>query len=150
MRLGALAGELEEAPDPGYQLHVPPRVLRAVLDGRATWETALLSMRCRLSRDPDRYDSTLMALLTWGDRPAQTRALAAQRGSGETIFRDGLVMQRWCPHAGEDLTYATVEGGVIDCPRHHWRWDAVTGECLAGGDVRLRVVAAPAMTGGPG
>jgi UDP-MurNAc hydroxylase len=48
-------------------------------------------------------------------------------------------MQRFCPHAGEDLTYATIYDDVIECPRHHWKWDARTGECLDGGTIPLRV-----------
>lgn len=139
VRLGRVAGLLEEAPEPGWRIHVPPRVLRAVLDGRAAWETALLSMRARLHEGPGGYDSSLMGLLTAGHRPAQMRTLAQLRDSSEEVARDGVTMQRWCPHAGEDLTYATVRDGLIECPRHHWQWDTATGRCIAGGDVPLRV-----------
>jgi UDP-MurNAc hydroxylase len=139
VRLGTVAGQLEdEPPEPSYRLHVPPRVLRAVLDGRATWETALLSMRLRLD-EPHGYDSTAMGLLMFGDRPAQTMQMVRQRDNGESVVRDGLEMQRWCPHAGEDLSLASVRDGVIECARHHWRWDASTGRCIAGGDLPLRV-----------
>ena len=138
VRLGAVP--LEEDPaEPGWRIHVPPRVLRAILDGRASWETALLSMRARLHEGPGGYDSVLLGLLQAGHRPAQTRTLARLRDDGEEIERDGLVMQRWCPHAGEDLTYATVRDGTVECPRHHWRWDTATGRCTAGGDMPLRV-----------
>lgn len=139
VRLGAVAGLLEDAPEPGWRIHTPPRVLRAVLDGEATWETALLSMRARLHEGAGGFDSTLLTLLTAGHRPAQTRTLAALRDTTEEITRDGVVMQRWCPHAGEDLTYATLSRGEVECPRHHWRWDTATGRCTAGGDVPLRV-----------
>lgn len=137
--LGLLRGELEQAPEPHYVLDVPPRVLRAVLDGHASWETALLSNRIRLHRDPDVYDTTLMGLLSFGDRPVQTLAMARQREAGEMISIGGRTFQRWCPHAREDLTFATMTGGVIECPRHHWRWDAVTGECLSGQGIALHV-----------
>ena len=139
MSLGQLAPHLEEAPGPGWRISVPPRVLRAVLDGRATWETALLSMRLRLHEGSSGYDSTLLALLTCGQRPAQTRTLARLRDDREMTEVDGVVMQRWCPHGGEDLTSATVTGGIVECPRHRWRWDAATGRCVAGGDLPLRV-----------
>jgi UDP-MurNAc hydroxylase len=62
-----------------------------------------------------------------------------ERNNTETIERNGLRMQRYCPHAGEDLTFAKIEGGTIECPRHHWMWDAETGSCLAKGTVPLRV-----------
>nr|WP_272923977.1 Rieske 2Fe-2S domain-containing protein [Streptomyces sp. SID3343] len=56
-------------------------------------------------------------------------------------------MQRFCPHAGEDLAHADVthdeiEAGVLECPRHHWKWRLDTGECVAGGTVPLRVAPA--------
>lgn len=139
VRLGHLAGQLEEAPQPGWRIHVPPRVLRAILDGRANWESALLSMRLRLHEGSGGYDSTLLSLLTCGQRPAQTRTLARLRDDSEDIEKGGVVMQRWCPHGGEDLTFAPVAGGVVECPRHHWQWDTTSGRCVAGGDLPLRV-----------
>jgi hypothetical protein len=46
-------------------------------------------------------------------------------GFENLIVRDGLRMQRYCPHAGEDLTYARIAGGRV--------------ECLEKGDIALRV-----------
>jgi UDP-MurNAc hydroxylase len=142
IRLGRLAERsvFEDDPaDPDYTLHVPPRVLRAVLDGVIGWEEALLSMRLTLQRTPDVFDLTLMSLLRYGNQPTQTMQLVRERENTETIERDGLRMQRFCPHAGEDLAHATVSDGVVECPRHHWKWDARTGECLDGGAIPLRV-----------
>ncbi|MGW2397858.1 MBL fold metallo-hydrolase [Kitasatospora sp. NPDC001664] len=149
VRLGELAErvELEDEPvDPGYTIRVPPRALRAVLDGRTGWEEALLSMRLSLHRDPDVFDLTLLSLLRYGHQPAQTRQLVHERsGAGDAVVeRDGLRFQRYCPHAGEDLAHAEVADGVIECPRHHWRWDARTGRCLSGGTLPLRVEPAAA------
>ncbi|WP_354642062.1 MBL fold metallo-hydrolase [Kitasatospora camelliae] len=141
--LGELAArvELEEDPaDPSYTIAVPPRALRAVLDGRTGWEEALLSMRLALHRDPDVFDLTLLSLLRYGHQPAQTRQLVRERARpAETIRRDGLRLQRYCPHAGEDLTHAVIADGVVECPRHHWRWSAETGACLSGGTLPLFV-----------
>jgi Rieske [2Fe-2S] domain len=95
-------------------------------------------MRLTLHRTPDVFDLTLMSLLRYGNRPAQTMQLVRERENTETIERDGLRMQRWCPHAGEDLTFATVCDGVLECPRHHRKWDVRTGDCLDGGTVSLR------------
>jgi UDP-MurNAc hydroxylase len=130
--LNLVAETLEEAPDPHYTMQVSPRVLRAVLDGRATWETALLSNRIELRRNPDEYDLTLMSLLTFGDRPAQTVAMKRLQQDEEDTTKDGYIFQRWCPHAGEDLSTAPICNGVIECPRHNWKWDLTTGECLKG------------------
>jgi UDP-MurNAc hydroxylase len=131
--------ESEEPFDPEYTFVISPRVLRAILEGRTGWEEALLSMRIRLHRDPDVFDLQFMSLLRYGNEPAQIMHMVRERQSGETIERDGLRMQRFCPHAGEDLTHATICDGVVECPRHHWRWSAWTGECLSGGTVPLKV-----------
>lgn len=145
VRLGQLAQDFviegEEPYDPEYTLVVPPRVLAAILRGHTGWEEALLSMRIGLSRDPDAFDPRFMGLLRYGNEPVQTLFMAreAERSRAETIERDGLRMQRYCPHAGEDLTHATVCNGVIECPRHHWKWDAATGRCLEGGNIPLKV-----------
>jgi len=143
VRLGRLAEQFviegEEPYDPEYTLFVSPHVLRAIVEGRTGWEEALLSNRVTRHRNPDVFDLTLMGLLRYGNEPVQTLQIAREQNSTETIERDGLRMQRFCPHAGEDLTHATVCDGVVECPRHHWRWDAWTGVCLSGGMIGLRV-----------
>lgn len=143
VRLGQLAEhfviEGEEPYDPEYTLLVSPRVLRAVIDGRAGWEEALLSMRVGLHRHPDQFDLTFMSLLRYGNQPVQTMQMLRERQNTETIERDGLRLQRFCPHAGEDLSYADIRDGVIECPRHHWVWDARSGQCVDKGTVPLRV-----------
>lgn len=136
---GALVAEGGETLEPGYVLQMPTRVLRAILAGSTGWEEALLSMRIRLHRDPDRFDATFMGLLRYGNEPLQTLHMVKERQRKETIERDGLRMQRFCPHAGEDLQYAKICNGIIECPRHHWQWDAATGECIAGGTLKLNV-----------
>ncbi|MER8182951.1 MBL fold metallo-hydrolase [Kitasatospora sp. NPDC094015] len=153
LALGELAErvELEDEPvDPSYVIRVPARALRAVLDGATGWEEALLSMRLSLHRDPDVFDLTLLSLLRYGHQPAQTRQLIRERTRTETIERDGLRLQRYCPHAGEDLSHAVIADGQVECPRHHWKWDAGTGACLSGGALPLLVEPVePAGPGGP-
>ena len=96
-------------------------------------------MRVVLKREPDIFDSRFMGLLRYGNEPVQTLQMLRESYNTETIERDGLRMQRFCPHAGEDLTYATVCNGVSECPRHHWKWDLWTGESIDGGTIALRV-----------
>lgn len=131
--------EGEEPYSPEYVLTMSPRVLRAVLSGETGWEEALLSMRIRLHREPDIFDSKFMGLLRYGNQPIQTLQMARESHCADTIERDGLRIQRYCPHAGEDLVHATICDGVIECPRHHWRWSVATGECLEGGSIALKV-----------
>ncbi|WP_327049308.1 MBL fold metallo-hydrolase [Microbispora sp. NBC_01189] len=143
VRLGRLAErfviEGEEPYDPEYTLLLCPRTMRAVIEERTGWEEALLSMRVGLHREPDVFDLTFMSLLRYGNQPVQTMQMLRERQNTETIERDGLRMQRFCPHAGEDLTHAVICDGVVECPRHHWKWDATTGECIDGGTLPLRV-----------
>jgi len=143
VQLGELAEHFvidgEEPYDPEYSFFMSTRVLRQIIDGKEGWEEALLSMRVALNRNPDVFDSRFMGLLRYGHEPAQTLQMVRELYNAETIERDGLRMQRFCPHAGEDLTYAIVCNGVVECPRHHWKWNAQTGECIEGGRIKLRV-----------
>lgn len=143
VRLGKMAERFvidgEEPYDPEYTLLVSPGVLRAVIDGHTGWEEALLSMRVGLHREPDTFDLTFMSLLRYGNHPVQTMQMLRERNNTETIERDGVRMQRFCPHAGEDLSFADIRNGVVECPRHHWMWDAWTGRCIDKGTVDLRV-----------
>jgi UDP-MurNAc hydroxylase len=143
VQLGRLAEHFiidsEEPFDPEYSFFMPTRVLQQIVDGREGWEEALLSMRVALHRDPDLFDSRFMGLLRYGHEPLQTVQMVREFYNSETIERDGLRMQRYCPHAGEDLTYAIVCGGVVECPRHHWKWDIQTGKCIEGGRIALRI-----------
>lgn len=151
VRLGPLAEQFvidgEQPYDPEYEFVMSPRILRQIIEGKTGWEEALLSMRVNLHRDPDVFDLKLMSLLRYGNEPAQTLQLMREQAVRTTIERDGLRMQRYCPHAGEDLSFATICNGIIECPRHHWRWDARTGECLSGGTLRLRVEVLDATLG---
>ena len=35
-----------------------------------------------------------------------------------------------CKHQGADITRGHISGNVATCPRHGWKFDLVTGECL--------------------
>jgi nitrite reductase/ring-hydroxylating ferredoxin subunit len=35
-----------------------------------------------------------------------------------------------CRHQGADITNGKISGDVATCPRHGWRFNLVTGECL--------------------
>ena len=39
-----------------------------------------------------------------------------------------------CPHQGTPLTMEMVQGCELTCPRHQWRFDLRSGECLERGD----------------
>jgi UDP-MurNAc hydroxylase len=58
-------------------------------------------------------------------------------------------MQRRCPHLKADLTrFGIVDGNVLTCQLHGWRFDLASGKCLTsvGHQIRSRRAGEP----GPG
>ena len=43
-----------------------------------------------------------------------------------------------CRHQNADLSAGTCEGDIVTCPRHGWRYNLDTGECLTEPWARLR------------
>ena len=43
-----------------------------------------------------------------------------------------------CKHELADLTQGRMDGDVVTCPWHGWKYNLVTGECLWGSNVCLR------------
>ena len=35
-----------------------------------------------------------------------------------------------CKHQGADLTTGSISNNIATCPRHQWKYDLETGECL--------------------
>lgn len=67
--------------------------------------------------------------------------LAHRHAGGEDVVVDGWSFQRLCPHQQADLSQVgTVEGGVLTCGVHGWRWRLSDGACLTvrGMDIRSR------------
>ena len=59
--------------------------------------------------------------------------------AAETITLDGWEVQRRCPHLKADLTrFASIEGDVLTCQMHGWKWRLADGKCLTsvGHDIR--------------
>ncbi len=58
------------------------------------------------------------------------------------IFRqaDGSfrAMEMTCKHQGADLSKGTLEGDMVTCPRHGWRYDLTTGQCVNNDSLPLR------------
>ncbi len=47
-------------------------------------------------------------------------------------------MEAGCKHQHADLTTGEVRGHAVTCPRHQWRYDLRSGECLQGQPGTLR------------
>lgn len=41
------------------------------------------------------------------------------------------VVSNVCTHAGGDLSKGRLDGNVVECPRHHARFDVITGKVVS-------------------
>jgi UDP-MurNAc hydroxylase len=63
--------------------------------------------------------------------------------TGDDVEIDGWYVQRRCPHLRADLTKtATIEGNILTCSMHDWKFNLETGMCLTsqGHPIRARRV----------
>jgi len=58
------------------------------------------------------------------------------------IFKDGdgafYGIEIACKHQNWDLTTGRIDGDIATCPRHQWKYNIRTGECLTHDSHRLR------------
>jgi L-ascorbate metabolism protein UlaG (beta-lactamase superfamily)/nitrite reductase/ring-hydroxylating ferredoxin subunit len=125
------------AQSPAYTFTVAGNWLAAVLTGKIGWEDLLLSLRLTARRDPDRYNDYLIGLLKHANAPAlqAVEAYETGRDTAERIVvhsgTDRYEIDRYCPHAGEDLAVgAIVEDGQLHCLGHNFVFNLGTGECV--------------------
>jgi nitrite reductase (NADH) small subunit/3-phenylpropionate/trans-cinnamate dioxygenase ferredoxin subunit len=62
---------------------------------------------------------------TVNDFPEGEAAVVSVNGKDVAVFRvDGrfYAIDDLCPHMGASLSGGHVEGGVVTCPWHHWRF----------------------------
>lgn len=131
---------------PNYTLRVDGRWLQPVLLGQEGWESLLLSLRVAAWREPDVYNDYLVGFLKHANAPAlqAVQDYETGRDAGERVVvtaGDGTAYEidRYCPHAGEDLTEgAVVEGNVLRCLAHNFEYDLRTGACRNARSVALR------------
>ena len=113
-----------------------------LLRRKVTWTELLFSREATLHRTSDQDCSALLNHLAYG-HDAALFELVRQLNPAVITLQDGqmeYVCQRFCPHRGRDLEYATIERGVLTCTAHGWRFDLRKGgHCLWGGETPLRV-----------
>src|SRR6266699_96811 len=49
---------------------------------------------------------------------------------GRTAEGKAFAMRDSCPHRGIPLSYGRVDGKVVECCYHGWRFDACSGQCV--------------------
>lgn len=47
-------------------------------------------------------------------------------------------MEYACRHEGADLSGGRIDGHIVTCPWHAWRYNIQTGECVWGAQTKLR------------
>ena len=133
---------------PQYRFNLEGKLLNLVCDERISWEELFLSLRITAERDPDLYNWPLFALLRYGhdktllDLIQKDEQEKNEKGESITIKNNGkdVVIQRYCPHNGEDLKSACIENGVLTCSRHNWKFDLNNnGKCTFGGNKDLKI-----------
>ncbi|MPZ15405.1 MAG: Rieske 2Fe-2S domain-containing protein [Chloroflexi bacterium] len=134
------------APAPNYEFAIAAPIARLLVDGTESWENLLLSLRFAARCDPDVYNWPLFAVLRYGADPALIAEVERTMRQGESDrirVVDGnraYDIQRYCPHAGEDLSFGRVLGGKLICPRHGWTFDLRGGgTCVRGGNLPIRI-----------
>lgn len=80
-------------------------------------------------------------LATRGFTVGETRRVDCD---GRGLFVHRASARRWrvfdsrCPHQGTDIPPLGLEGCTLTCPRHRWRFDVRSGDCIGGGDCPLQ------------
>ncbi|MDP3734125.1 MAG: MBL fold metallo-hydrolase [Nanoarchaeota archaeon] len=131
-----------------YSFTLQDTIVQVLVDGTERWEDLLLSMRFQAKRNPDLYNWPLFALLLFSKEPkllARIEQMMRDNEKEKIMVRDGTTqyeIQRFCPHAGEDLRNAIIKNGRLVCPRHQWTFDLRSkGECVFGGNMPLKIYA---------
>jgi nitrite reductase/ring-hydroxylating ferredoxin subunit len=62
-------------------------------------------------------------------KPGEARVIEAEGRSIALFNVDGryYAIDNLCPHRGGPLGEGDVDGSVVACPWHAWRWDVTTG-----------------------
>lgn len=89
-----------------------------------------------LDAKPEWHDLAALDELPHGEisfLPADGRHLFIYR-NGESL----KVYDSRCPHQVTDIPHLALEGTKLTCPKHHWAFDVVSGDCVEIGNRPLR------------
>jgi UDP-MurNAc hydroxylase len=109
-----LDGRAEEVQ---YRFTVDSRWLAPVIDGTATWDDLLHSLRCSIARDPDLPNDHLLWLLRLSDRDALLSIEAYERSHDIAGMPGRAVAGRGSEHFGEEEGEAFDDEEALPAPR---------------------------------
>jgi UDP-MurNAc hydroxylase len=135
-----------------YQFTIAlPLIERLIADHQVDWVNSLfLSMRFRARRvgQYNEYIYTFFKCLSAERIMYAEGWYASQQHDEEDIRLGDWIVQRRCPHLRGDLSrFGSVDGTILTCTMHGWKYDLTTGRCLTNdtSEHRLRTqIARPA------
>ena len=118
-----------------YEIEISEFWMCAIVGAKIRWEDFILAFRFRIHRSPDVYNEAFIAFLHLDSREEREDYMRhldlLSRRDCERIqrYHNGKLLEydRYCPHNCEDLSEATIEEGVLTCPRHFWRFSLEDG-----------------------
>jgi UDP-MurNAc hydroxylase len=128
-----------------HQPHSPCLIVTATtkylsqMCGKERWQDVALSLQASVHRIPDVYNTIANIFLFADDSNLAQSMVGNLNLSKERIVIEHLGHQyeinRYCPHQGGDLAYASIDGDMnVVCPRHGWKFGLEhEGVCKASG-----------------
>lgn len=74
-----------------------------------------------------------------GESDLNGRTLARVHCDGRDLFiylagTEIRIYDSRCPHQATNIPASASDGGALTCPRHHWKFELATGNCIERGD----------------
>ena len=131
-----------------YFPEIPKFEFAQLAENQILWEDLFLTMRVRLYRNPDIYQTIIQGFLTMQPEDVSyfcNRLLEIEESKERiNVEADGVrySIDRFCPHQAGDLKQGWIENGrYLTCPRHRWQFDLWNeGQCTTSNDT-IRAVA---------
>ena len=76
-----------------------------------------------------------------GDMASNSASVIEVQGKRIALFNVGgtfHALDNACPHRGGQLGKGSLDGNVVTCPSHHWKFDVTTGECVSQRGVKAK------------
>ncbi len=120
-----------------YFLQTPYYLAHKVLTGKITWSDFCLNFKSSIFRNPNLYDPEIHAFIALEVEDLKQYCndkikLEIENNKIQiNIENNTYEVDRFCPHAGADLSKGWIkEGKYLVCPRHGWMFDLHSnGEC---------------------
>ncbi len=89
----------------------------------------------------DQALAQLIKVCDVGDIASNSASVIEVQGKRIALFNVGgsfHALDNTCPHRGGQLASGTLDGNVVTCPVHHWKFDVTSGVCVSGRGVKAK------------